>query len=171
MSRVIGRFAATLALLALALALVLPGGSASAKIWKVPAPDTALDPLTHLTEYENRVVVGINRARKAHDLKPVRYFDSCVDHFSEGWARHLADTGLFEHRNQTKILNKCDLHWVGETLVRGTLLTPEEMVKAWLNSPEHRAIILKKRANRAGVGVRLDGQGRFVGVLNFADSN
>ncbi|MBB6625893.1 CAP domain-containing protein [Nocardioides sp. KIGAM211] len=164
------RLAATFALLALALVLVLPGGSASAKVWKVPAPDTSLDPLTHLTEYENRVVIGINKARKAHDLTPVRYFSSCVDHFSESWARHLADTGLFEHRNQNKILRKCNLSWVGETLVRGTLITPGQMVKAWMHSPEHRVIILKKRANRAGVGVRLDSQGRFVGVLNFADT-
>ena len=30
---------------------------------------------------------------------------------------------------------------------------------------------MKPRANRAGIGVRIDDQGRIVGVLNFADIN
>jgi uncharacterized protein YkwD len=163
--------------LALSLALVVAPAAlvtvvappASASIWAVPAPDASVDPLLHLTEFENRIVVRINKVRKAADLKPVRYFDSCVDGFSERWARHLADTGDFEHRNQRKILNRCDLTWVGETLVRGTGLTPLSAVKAWMNSPTHRAVIMKPRANRAGVGFRLDDQGRLVGVLNFGD--
>ncbi len=164
---------------ALSLALVVAPAAmftavappASASIWAVPAPDTSLDPLVHLSEFESRIVVRINKARKAADLKPVRYFDSCVDGFSERWAGHLADTGDFEHRNQRKILKRCDLNWVGETLVRGTGLTPLSAVKAWLKSPTHRAVIMKPRANRAGVGVRLDDQGRLVGVLNFGDFN
>jgi hypothetical protein len=30
---------------------------------------------------------------------------------------------------------------------------------------------MKPRANRAGIGVRVDGQGRIVGVLNFGDAD
>ena len=144
---------------------------ASASIWRVPAPHTALDPLLHLTEFENRVVFRINQHRRAAGLAPVRWFGSCIDGYAERWAGHLAATGAFQHRDQTKILNGCDLTWVGETLVRGTAITPGDVVNAWLHSPEHRAVIMKPRANRAGVGVRLDGQGRIVGVLNFGDTD
>ena len=157
MPRPLPRVATLLATFAVLLAGLLTATTApaSAKIWKVPAPNVSLDPLTHLTEFENRIVVQINKRRKRADLKPVRYFDSCVDGFSERWARHLAETGEFVHRNQRKILRRCDLTWVGETLV---------------HSPEHRAVIMKPRANRAGVGVRLGG-GQVYAVLNFGDIN
>ena len=143
--------------------------TASAKLWKVPSPDLSIDALTHLTEYENRVVYFVNKKRKAHDLEPVRYFTSCLDRLSERWASHLAETGELVHRNQKKVLRTCDLSWTGETLVRGTGLTPSEAVKAWMHSPSHRDVLMKKRAKRAGMGVKLDSEGRFVGVLNFGD--
>ena len=152
--------------------LVVTAGPASAKTWAVPAPNASLDPLTHLTEYENRVVVLINKHRKDAHLKPVRYFDGCIDGFSERWARHLAETGDFVHRNQRKILRRCHLTWVGEALARGTLMTPAATVKAWMHSPEHRAVIMKGRANRAGVGVRISPlDGKVYVVLNFGDVN
>ncbi len=99
----------------------------------------------------------------------MRYFDSCLDRYAEGWARHLASTGAFEHRDQRTVLANCRMGWVGETLVRGRPLTPGTAVRAWMNSPEHRAVIMKPRATRAGIGVRRDGRGRIVGVLNFGD--
>jgi len=172
------RSASLLATLAALVATVLAGlvvvtaGPASAKTWAVPAPHASLDPLTHLTEYENRVVVLINQRRKDAHLKPVRYFDGCIDGFSERWARHLAEAGDFVHRNQRKILRRCDLTWVGEALARGTALTPVATVKAWMHSPEHRAVIMKARANRAGVGVRISPvDGKVYVVLNFGDIN
>lgn len=166
-------------LITLLVAVVLATGSqialaptpASAKIWRVPKSDLSLDPLIKLTEYETRVVNLVNKKRVAHDLKPVRYFQSCLDRMAERWARHLADTGELVHRDQRRVVRRCDLTWAGETLVRGTALTPAAAVKAWMGSKPHRAVLMKPRANRAGVGVTLDGQGRIVGVLNFGDAN
>jgi uncharacterized protein YkwD len=48
-------------------------------------------------------------------------------------------------------------------------MTPDSVVQAWLDSPPHREILLKRRASRAGVAVSVDAQGRYVGVLNVAD--
>jgi uncharacterized protein YkwD len=101
----------------------------------------------------------------------VRSFDPCIDRFAERWARHLAATGDFEHRDQRRILRRCDLTWAGENLIRGSVLTPAATVRAWLRSPGHRAVLMKPRANRAGIGVRVDGRGRIVGVLNFGDAD
>jgi uncharacterized protein YkwD len=157
--------AALLAVLALCLgALGVTAGPASAG---AASGTDALD----LNAFENRILAVVNKHRKAADLKPVRSVNGCIDRFSERWARHLADSGDFVHRDQRRILRRCDLTWVGEDLVRGTALTPASAVRAWLRSPSHRAVLMKPRANRAGIGIRIDGQGRVVGVLNFGDVN
>jgi uncharacterized protein YkwD len=170
MPRTTTRAGAFLALLALALGglLTSTAGSASAALWK-PVVNTSLDPLLNLTEYEDRVLVKVNRHRRAAGLEPVRYFQTCVDGFAERWAAHLAASGELVHRDQHRILDRCNFTWAGETLVRGTALTPGEAVRAWMNSPTHRAVLMKPRANRAGIGVRIDLRGRVVGVLNFGD--
>lgn len=156
----------TLLVVGAQLAMATP---ASAKLWKVPAPDPSLDPLIALTEYETRVVRSVNKERRAADLKPVRYFSGCLDRASERWAAHLVDIGELKHRNLDKLLTKCDLDWVGETLVRGTNLLPGDAVEAWMDSPSHREVLMKPRARLAGVGTKLDAEGRLVTVLNFSD--
>ncbi len=143
--------------------------TASAKLWKVQAPDSSVDPLVQLVEYENRVAFLVNKKRTAHDLKPVRYFQTCVDRTAERWSAHLVDIGKLVHRDLTKVLKNCDLGWVGETLVSGTALLPGAAVKAWMKSPPHRKVLMKPRARLAGVGTRLDADGRLVTVLNFGD--
>ena len=170
MPRTTTRAAAFLAFLAMALGGLLTSTtqSASAAIWK-PRVDYSLSPLLNLDEYEDRILVKVNKNRRAAGLQPVRYFQSCVDGFAERWAAHLASSGEFVHRDQHRILDRCNFTWAGEALVRGTALTPAEAVRAWMNSPTHRAVLMKPRANRAGIGVRIDLRGRVVGVLNFGD--
>jgi uncharacterized protein YkwD len=158
--------AAVMAVLALCLGGVgVTAGPASAGA--ASETDALLDP----NVFEARILGVVNKHRKAAHLKPVRSVNGCIDRFSERWARHLADSGDFVHRDQHRILRKCDLTWVGEDLVRGTGLTPASAVRAWLRSPSHRAVLMKPRANRAGIGIRIDGQGRVIGVLNFGDVN
>lgn len=120
--------------------------------------------------YEARVLHQVNRRRTAHGLRPVRRVDPCVDRLSDRWAAHLVSTGDFLHRDQRVILRRCHMYWAGETLARGTAMTPSGAVVAWMHSPDHRPILLKKRANRGGVGARLDSAGRIVLVLNFSDT-
>lgn len=142
---------------------------AEAKTW-APSADPEVDPQQNLNEFENRILIKINKVRADHGLKKVRLFQSCVDEKSERWARRIKRTGEFVHRDQMKVIKDCDLKWTGETLVRGVELTPEVAVEAWLDSPSHRAVLLKPRARWAGVGVRIDSQGRTIGVLNFGDA-
>lgn len=141
-----------------------------AKVWPAPSSDTDRDPQLRLNEFENRILIQINEARRDAGLKKVRVFQSCVDRQSERWARTIKRSGEFVHRDQMKVIRRCDLMWAGETLVRGVGLTPESAVTAWLNSPTHYDVIMKKRARWAGIGVRIDRQGRYVGVLNFGDA-
>lgn len=121
-------------------------------------------------EFERRVLRQINKKREARQLRRVRVVDECLDAYAEDWAETLATTGVLVHRDQNVIIADCDLTWAGEVLARGTTLTPKETVRAWMDSSTHRAVIMKRRANRAGVGVRYDSEDRVVVVVNFGDA-
>ena len=152
------------------MAVVAAAGPAQASVWRVPKPDSSVNPATHPNEYENRIVAKVNQARARAGLKQLRVYQSCLDGQSERWAKHLAESGRLEHRNQQRVLGACNLHWTGETLARGAgSLSPGEMVRAWMHSPGHRAVLMKPRANLAGVAIRRDAQGRVVGVVNLGD--
>ena len=155
----------SLSIAAAAVAFTSPAQSAT---W-APKVSDAFDPQQDLAEFEDRILVRINRARAKRDLPPVKVFQSCVDGYAERWAVRLKRIDKLVHRDLTKVLNGCDLRWVGETLVSGTSLTPRSAVRAWLNSPPHRAVILKPRARMAGIGVQVDGGGQVYAVLNFGD--
>jgi len=156
------------ALVALIFLSGLVGAPAHATLSRVPtaAPVAAAN---SGPAFEDQVMVKINAARARAGLKPVRFFDSCVDRLATAWGRRIASTGRFAHRDQHQVLRKCRQSWAGENLIRGAGLTPRAIVAAWLASPAHRAVLLKRRATRAGLAVVIDGQGRQVGVLNVAD--
>lgn len=152
------------------LSIPAVAGTAQARTWDVPTVRGDGPPAT-LDEFEDQLMVEINEARGANDRRRIRVYDSCVDRLAETWGTHLATTGLFEHRDQNQVLRVCDVTWAGENLIRGTGLTPESMVQAWLDSPGHRVILLNGKARRAGVSVTQDAQGRLVGVLNVVRSD
>jgi uncharacterized protein YkwD len=153
-------------LLALSLGTGLAGVALPAQAQPTPAADAAN---ADRERFEKRVVARINRARARRGLPRIRRVDDCVDGMSERWAARIKRTGKLVHRNQRVPLARCRLAWTGETLVRGSGLTPTSAVRAWLASPSHRAVLLKQRARWAGIGIRVDGDGRVIGVLNVGD--
>ena len=158
------------ALMAMSLVVVASAGPAQASVRRVPEPNHSVTPAKHPGEYANRVVARINDARARAGLRQLRFYQTCLDSQSERWARHLAESGRLVHRNQYRVLSACNLHWTGETLARGAGgLSPRAMVRAWMHSPAHRAVLMQPRANLAGVAMRHDAQGRVVGVVNLGD--
>lgn len=157
-------------LITAALLLALPA-AAQAATWPVPTRDQAAPDATSLTlslnDFETSVMVTINEVRVTNGRRPIALFDSCTDRLAERWGRHIANTGVFAHRDQKQVIRRCDTSWAGETLVRGVRLTPKSMVDLWMDSPPHREILLSPRARHAGVAVVPDAQGRLVGVLNL----
>ena len=149
----------------IAVVAALPASSAT---W-APRTSTSFDPASDLDEFESRILVRVNRVRARHDLSRVRVFQSCVDGYAERWSKHLRATGKLVHRDLDVVLDGCDISWVGENLVRGTGLRPNVAVRAWMQSPPHRKVLLKPRATWAGIGVRVDSDGRTYAVLNFGD--
>lgn len=175
LARMISTMTAGFVLVAVCLLSGAPAQAGGVVGVPLPAPGPALDPsvttAVNLDQFEVQLMAAINDVRANAGLSPIRFFDTCVDKLSEDWARHIASTGVLEHRDQTIVLGHCHQAWAGEDLVRGTLLTPAVIVDAWMNSTSHRKILLKSRATRAGIAISVDGQGRYVGVLNFSDRN
>ncbi len=170
LTRTAGRPAALVASLCLAATTLLgTAGAAHAGTWPVPTSlDTTRDATgLPMAELEDLLMVEINQARADNGLDPIRVFDACTDRLSERWGRRIARTGDFVHRDQGEVIDRCRGSWAGETLVRGTGLTPEQMVQLWLDSPGHREILLSPRAQRAGVSITSDDQGRMIGVVNL----
>lgn len=154
-----------------ALALAMPV-SAHARTWSVPLSETTKDVSTlSSSDLEDTLMVTINDARADHGLRRIWNFDVCTDELSEQWGARIARTGLLEHRDQNEVIRTCNNSWAGETLVRGTDLSPAAMVDLWLASPGHREILLNPRARRAGVAITRDPQGRTIGVVNLVRHN
>jgi uncharacterized protein YkwD len=159
------------ALTAATLVLAATTAPAHASVERVPAPNSSVNPATHPQEYENRIVARINDARARAGLNRIRVYQTCLDRHAERWAKHLAESGRLQHRNQYRVLGACNLHWTGETLARGAGgLSPRAMVRAWMHSSGHRAVLMKPRAKLAGVAIRRDAQGRVIGVVNLGDA-
>lgn len=116
---------------------------------------------------EDALLARINAARAGEGLTPIRSLDVCTDALAEKWGEHIARTGRLEHRDQRQVIRRCDGSWAGETLVRGTDLTPDDMLALWMDSPGHREILMSPRARRAGIAITTDGQGRTIGVVNL----
>ena len=164
--RTLSRLASVAVAAAVMCTLAAPS---QAKTWPVPSALDSVKDVSDLTgdDLETALVVEINKSRDAKGLRKIWNFDACTDQLAERWGERIARTGRFEHRDQGEVIRKCNNSWAGETLVRGTGLTPEVMVDLWLDSPGHRAILLNPRARRAGVAITEDAQGRTIGVVNL----
>jgi uncharacterized protein YkwD len=114
--------------------------------------------------YEEKVHQRINRVRAAHGLRALT-FHGCTDGTAERWARRLARSGRLYHQDPRGILRECGARYAGETLGMGAF-SPAGLVRAWMDSPAHRPILLSKSARRLGVGTALSG-GEWVTAANF----
>jgi len=162
----LGRLAG-LALAAVAAVTAAVPSAANAATWSVPRSASGVAADASSEQLEDALMVRINQARAQRGLPKIWNFDVCTDQLAEQWGARIARTGVLEHRDQRDVIRKCDNSWAGETLVRGTDLSPETMVSLWLDSPGHREILLSPRAKRAGVAITRDAQGRTIGVVNL----
>jgi uncharacterized protein YkwD len=130
---------------------------------RAKAASSVLDITRH--EYEQRLVHWINRARDHHSKRSVKV-RACVDDFAGRWARHLAVKQKFEHQDLRPIMQDCGLTRAGEIIAMGGV-SPRQMVRMWLDSPDHRDILLSRRYGLAGVGAYLGGDDAWYGVVDF----
>ncbi len=104
----------------------------------------------------DRMVNRINTVRASHGLGALSMSDS-INRASHRWASFLIRKDWLGHTSlrAAKVKGEViEMHSGSASKVNGT-------VRAWLNSPEHRAILLSPRFHRIGVG---KSTGRFQGM-------
>jgi uncharacterized protein YkwD len=121
--------------------------------------------LSHAAAGAVLCLVNAERAQRA--LRPVvasgklarAAADHSVDMVRRGYFSHVGADGSDLRRRvaRTGYLRGCRRPALGETIGWGTdaYATPTELVKAFMQSPEHRSIILDGRYREVGVGLAL----------------
>ena len=117
---------------------------------------TPASALTSAT-YESETIRWTNIKREAHDKHPVKA-QSCADRYAEKQAAWLASHRKLKHQNLGTILDACDFTSVSENIAYG-FSTGRAVVTAWMNSPGHRANLLKGSMRWIGVGAVKDENG------------
>jgi uncharacterized protein YkwD len=108
--------------------------------------------------FADEVLVLVNQERAAEGLAPLA-FDPHLEAVAQAHSRHLATDTFFAHDNPEGMtpwdrLDAIDPPFWGagaENIAAGHD-TPAEVMTAWMNSPGHRANILKDNIEYLGVG-------------------
>jgi uncharacterized protein YkwD len=119
-------------------------------------------PITALGAKRHRELVTqlVNEKRVAAGRKPLKYAPS-LRVSAQAWALVCTRNSRFDHGNFTKrvlrfpfiLSGKPHSRRVGENLAMGTggFSSPRSIVNDWMNSPRHRANILRKEFTYAAV--------------------
>lgn len=154
----------------LAAALALPLAAAL-------APRTVAAAATSAWDAEEIVLRLLNAERQAAGLVPVRR-DLRLGRIARDRSLDMATKGYFSHtqpdgRTVFDILSDAEItwYWAGEIIAWNTWPTwatsAETAVEQWMESPGHRAIVLGRDFNYAGVGAAIDGSGRRLYTAVF----
>ncbi len=115
-------------------------------------PATAL---AGMSRSETSLLREMNRVRAEHHLGPLR-FDAHLQRAARAHSREMLGTGVFAHGAFGSRMLQFNVtgRLAGENLAWGTAFrgTPQGIVIAWLNSPEHRANLLRPSFTRVGIG-------------------
>jgi uncharacterized protein YkwD len=114
---------------------------------------------------------SLNRVRAAHHL-PRLTFDRRMAHAATAHSRSMVYGGYFAHGQWDRRVSRASGHArsVGEVLGWLGSASPgaeaARLVRAWLNSPEHRRVLLDGHFRRVGIG-RVHG-GEAMYTVDFA---
>jgi uncharacterized protein YkwD len=135
----------------LALIVVVPLIQVSTIVAAAPA-QAALD----TAELQGDIVYLTNKQRELHDCKAL-HVDARLTEASTVHSAYMARTGAFGHLDSgggtfvTRVQAAHYPHPLSENVAFG-YRTGLEVVKAWLDSPEHRTNLLNCDATAVGVG-------------------
>jgi uncharacterized protein YkwD len=115
--------------------------------------------------YEARLHVWANRVRAAHGIRPIAV-RPCHDGYAERWTGYLVRNGEFRHQDLGAYMSRCKLSKAGEILAMGSV-TPNQMVRMWMHSPDHRRILLDRSYGLSGIAARRDANGNWIGCIDF----
>ena len=108
-----------------------------------------------MTRTETSLLREMNRVRAEHHLGALRY-DAHLEQAARAHSREMLGSGAFQHGAFGSRMLQFNVtgRLAGENLAWGTGFrgTPQGIVSAWLNSPEHRANLLRPSFTRVGIG-------------------
>lgn len=112
-----------------------------------------------LTGYENQVLQLVNAERSKVGLQPLSGGYSELNKSARLKATDMAKTGQMSHQSPTlgspfDLMRSVGVTYksAGENIAMGQK-TPAEVMKAWMNSPGHKANILNRSYTHLGVGI------------------
>jgi uncharacterized protein YkwD len=119
--------------------------------WKPkPAPPPPAPLPVPDSDYE-AVILGMNRERAARGLPGFAY-DPKLGGLAQSWANTMASQNVLYHGNFAgRMRSVYPNSWAGENVAEGPT-TAAGVVAMWMNSPPHRANILKPEFRMVGVG-------------------
>jgi uncharacterized protein YkwD len=123
----------------------------------------------------------INQARAQHGLAALRW-SGALGHAAAAHSRDMVRRDYFAHDSpggstpsrrvgRSGYLGGARAWSVGETIAWGTggYATPGSIVRGWLRSPGHRAILLDGRLRDVGVGIAIGAPGAQGGATYTGD--
>ncbi|MET1133261.1 MAG: CAP domain-containing protein [Aeromicrobium sp.] len=132
--------------------------------WLVPA-GAAAPAASPASTYADTAFRATNNQRVAHDRVKLRK-DTCLTRLAQRWAKHMARTRELEHQDLDPVVDRCNLSWAGENIAMG-YPTGRRVVRGWMNSPGHKANILRKQYRLMGIGAAKDKNGRWWSAQVF----
>jgi uncharacterized protein YkwD len=125
------------------------------------------------TALEDEVIRLVNIEREKAGLSPVTKNDDLMK-VARMKADDMSEKGYCDHESPTygspkNMVEKytTNIAYLGENITAGQR-TAAEAVTAWLISPAHKDILMKKTANIVGIGVSLNEQGNLMWSLIMA---
>ena len=113
---------------------------------------------TRLTQSERTLLASINDVRAAHKLRPLRV-DPTLVRAARAYSTTLIGRNIFTHGALGPRLASHGVRGplYGENLAwgKGERATPAGIVAGWMNSPGHRANLLRPGWTRIGIGARV----------------
>ncbi|KUP33644.1 MULTISPECIES: CAP domain-containing protein [Bacillus] len=110
-----------------------------------------------VSAYEKKVVELTNAERQKQGLKPLQ-IDETLSKSAHAKSQDMKDKNYFDHQSPTygspfDMMKSFGISYktAGENIAKGQK-TPEEVVKAWMNSEGHRKNILNPNFTHIGVG-------------------
>jgi len=130
-------------------------------------PDTGPDPTD---PYQNMLFQAMNQDRINNGL-PRFTWSPRMSVNATDWATEMARTGVLHHQNLSLVIARSDYanFWtLGENILVGPAGMPiPQMESVWMNSAGHRANILSRNFNAAGVSLVNGPDGRLWVAVEF----
>ena len=118
---------------------------------------------------ERKLVRAMNAARAHHGLRRL-HAGRRLARAADSHTRHMLVADYFSHGAfSQRVRRYVGYRRIGETIALTSHCSARRVVRMWLNSPGHRAVLLSSDYRRVGVGRRLGRLGARRACLVTAD--